>query len=423
MEGAAGGVEELGRVHVSAFLAKRFLFGSRRGLPKTVSLLALFGVALGAASLVVAMGLMSGYRHDLAEKLAGTSAEVIAVPEPGANVEAQRAQLRSLPNVTAVARTAFAPALLLSSRTPEGVDALVKALEVPEGLATTRLLGAVPGLANAFAQLEAKGKTPVLLGVGLARKLGVSAGGALALETSSAALAAGLAVPARTPLSVAAVVETGFSEVDDGWAVVPLPVFERLAPPGARQGVWEMKLVRPSLSSETVAAARKLLGENATVLDWKILNRDLFEALAVQQTLLFVVLTLIVAVAAGTVVSSLVVLLAEKTREVGVLAALGAPPALVARAFRLSGMLLGGTGLALGVAFGTLVCALLTGFRVVRFPPEIAKVYYLSWMPFRPEPLHVLGILAIGLLLVLGASALPARRAARMNPADALRYE
>jgi len=410
-------------MNVPAFLAKRFLFGSRRGLPKTVSLLALFGVALGAASLVVAMGLMSGYRHELAEKLAGTSAEVVAMPEPGANATEQRARLRALPNVTAVARTAFAPALLLSSRAPEGIDALVKALELPDGLATTRLLGAVPGLAKSFAEVEAKGATPVLLGAGLAKRLGTSAGGAIVLETSSVALAAGLAVPARTPLAVAAVVETGFSEVDDGWAVVPLAVFERLAPPGARQGVWEMKLLRPSASGETVAAARKLLGEGATVLDWKVLNRDLFEALAVQQTLLFFVLTLIVAVAAGTIVSSLVVLLAEKTREVGVLAALGATPALVARTFRLSGILLGGAGLALGVLFGLVVCFLLTAFRVVRFPPEIAKVYYLSWMPFRPEPLHVFGILAVGFVLVLCASLLPARRAARLNPSEALRYE
>jgi lipoprotein-releasing system permease protein len=345
------------------------------------------------------------------------------MPEPGANVAEQRALLRALPNVTAVARTAFAPALLLSSRAPEGIDALVKALELPDGLATTRLLGAVPGLAKSFADLEAKGATPVLLGAGLAKRLGASAGGAIVLETSSAALAAGLAVPSRTPLAVAAIVETGFSEVDDGWAVVPLAVFERLAPPGARQGVWEMKLEKPSASSETVAAARRLLGESATVLDWKVLNRDLFEALAVQQTLLFVVLTLIVAVAAGTVVSSLVVLLAEKTRDVGVLAALGASPALVARTFRLSGMLLGGAGLVVGVLFGLVVCFVLTAFRVVRFPPEIAKVYYLTWMPFRPEPLHVLLILVIGLLLVLCASLLPARRAARMNPADALRYE
>ena len=315
MEGRAGGV---GKLRVSAFLAKRFLLGSRRGLPKTVSLLALFGIALGAASLVVAMGLMSGYRHDLAEKLAGTSAEVIAMPEPGANVPDQRSALRALPNVAAIARTAFAPALLLSPRAPEGVDALVKALELPDGLTTTRLLGAVPDLAQSFAGLEAKGATPVLLGAGLAKRLGASVGETIVLETSSAALAAGLSVAARTPVTVAAVVETGFSEVDDGWAVVPLAVFERLAPPGARQGVWEMKL----------------LGDGATVLDWKVLNRDLFEALAIQQTLLFIVLTLIVAVAAGTVVSSLVVLLAEKTRDVGVLAALGASPVLVARTFR-----------------------------------------------------------------------------------------
>ena len=333
------------------------------------------------------------------------------------------AALANLPNVAAVARTGFAPALVLSAAAPQGADALVKALDMPAGLQTTRLLGRVPDLEESFARLKAKGETPVLLGSGLARRLGVAAGARVVLETASAALSSGVAPPARTPLAVAAVVETGFSEVDDGWAVLALPDFERLAPPDARVGLWEMKLVRPSASAETAASARRLLGPGSTVLDWKILNRDLFEALAVQQTLLFVVLTLIVAVAAGTVVSSLVVLLAEKTRDVGVLAALGAPPRTIARTFRLSGLLLGGGGLLLGVLFGLLVCAVLTAFRVVRFPPEIAKVYYLAWMPFRPEPLHLVGILGVGILLVLLASALPARRAARLNASDALRYE
>ena len=270
---------------------------------------------------------------------------------------------------------------------------------------------------------RADGRTPVLLGAGLAKRLGVTAGSPVVLETSSLDLSKGISPPRRTLLSVAAVVETGFSEVDDNWAVVSLAAFSRLAPPDARTGIWELKLRHVSDTDRTVSAARAALGETVTVLDWKAMNRDLFAALAIQQTLLFVVLALIVAVAAGTVVSSLVVLLAEKTRDVGVLSAVGATPRIIQRTFRLAGALLGGAGLLLGIGFGVLVCFVLTTFRLVRFPPEIAKVYYLSWMPFRPEPLHLLAIFGVGMLLVLLASALPARRASRLNPAEALRYE
>jgi lipoprotein-releasing system permease protein len=172
-----------------------------------------------------------------------------------------------------------------------------------------------------------------------------------------------------------------------------------------------------------VAAARAALGSSATVLDWKALNGELFTVLAVQQTLLFVVLTLIVAVASGTVVSSLVVLLAEKTREVGVIGALGGTPRQIARTFLASGLFLGGAGLLGGTLFGVVACWVLTATRAVRFPPEIARVYYLTWMPFRPEPLPVLAVLVVGGLLVVASSLLPARRASRLAPAECLRYE
>jgi len=410
-------------VNVPAFLARRFLGGRRGGLLGTVSTLALSGVALGAAALVVAMGLMSGYRHDLAEKLAGTNAEVLVMVDPGSDRGALLRDLPKLPGVAAVSETGFAPGILLSPAAPQGTDALVKALDPREGTKTTPLLSRVPGLAEKLSGIRTDGRTPVVLGAGLARRLGASEGSLVVLETSSLALAKGIAPPRRTPLAVAAVVETGFSEVDDNWAVVSLEVFSRFAPPDARTGIWELKLARPTESDRTVEAARKALGPSATILDWKAMNRDLFAALAIQQTLLFVVLALIVAVAAGTVVSSLVVLLAEKTRDVGVLAAVGAPPRVVHRTFRLAGALLGGAGLLGGILFGVAACFVLTEFRLVRFPPEIAKVYYLSWMPFRPEPLHLLAIFAVGMLLVLLASALPARRASKLNVADALRYE
>lgn len=410
-------------MNVPAFLARRFLSGRRGGLLGTVSTLALLGVALGAAALVVAMGLMSGYRHDLADKLAGTNADVLVMADPASDPTELNARLGALPGVTAVARTAYAPAILLSSAAPHGTDALVKGLDLPEGMKTAPLLSRVTGLDEKLGKPAPGGRIPVVLGAGLARRLGVGVGSPAVLETSSLSLARGISPPRRTPLTIVAVVETGFSEVDDNWTVVSLKAFERFAPPDARTGIWELKLARPTESDRTVAAAREALDPSATVLDWKAMNRDLFAALAIQQTLLFVVLTLIVAVASGTVVSALVVLLAEKTRDVGVLAAVGAPPRVVQRTFRLAGAVLGGAGLLLGIGFGVAVCTILTRFRLVRFPPEIAKVYYLSWMPFRPEPLHLLGVFVVGMLLVLLASALPARRASKLNVAEALRYE
>lgn len=408
---------------VPLLLARRFLSGRRGGLLGTVSALALAGVALGTAALVVAMGLMSGYRSELFEKLAGTNAEVLVLPGPEADEAATRATLVAVPGVTAVARTAFAPALLLAPKVPAGVDAVVKGLDLPDGLATTRLLGGDPSVAVRMAPPAPGERVPALLGAGLAARLGAAQGDALVLETSSLSLARGVAPPRRTPVVVAGIVETGFTEVDEGWAVVPIAAFERFAPPDARRGVWELKVADPSRPEAVASAAREALGGTATVLDWKALNGDLFRALLVQQTLLFVALALIVAVAAGTVVSSVVVLVAQKTREIGVLAAIGAGPRTVSRTFRLAGLAVGGAGVLLGTLSGVAICALLTATKAVRFPAEIARVYYISWMPFRPEPRDVLAIAVTGLLLVLAAAALPARRAARLAPSEALRYE
>lgn len=412
-------------MNLPLFLARRFLSSRRGALLGTVSRLALFGVAVGTAALVVAMALMSGYRGELSEKLSGANAEVLALPGPEADAADVKRRLAPVPGVTAVAETAFAPGLVLSAKVPSGLDVLVKALDVPAGLSTTRLLGRVgrEAIERLAAAPAADGPSPVLLGSALATRLGVGAGETVVLETASPALASGVAPPRRTPLLVAALLETGFSEVDDGWIVAPLTSFPRFAPPDARVGVFEMKLERPGDSDRVVEGAREALGPAATVFDWKTMNRDLFQTLLVQQVLLFVALALIVAVAAGTVVSAVVVLVTAKTRDAGLLAALGGPPKLLVRTFRTAGLVLGASGIGLGVAFGLAVSWALTTFRVVRFPSEIAKVYYIGWMPFRPEPLHVAAVVGVGLLLVFFASLLPARRAARLAPAEALRYE
>ncbi|MCL4810784.1 MAG: hypothetical protein KJ062_23740, partial [Thermoanaerobaculia bacterium] len=186
-------------MNVPVFLARRFLAGRRGCHLGTVSALALVGDTLGTAAHVEAMGLMSGYRGELFDKLAGTNAEVLVLPGPQTDDDATRETLEGLAGVSAVAKTAFAPGLVLGPKVPGGVDAVVKGLDVPAGLATTRLLGRDPSLAARMAAPGRGESVPVLLGSGLAARLGAVAGGALVLETASLSLARGVAPPRRTP--------------------------------------------------------------------------------------------------------------------------------------------------------------------------------------------------------------------------------
>jgi lipoprotein-releasing system permease protein len=165
------------------------------------------------------------------------------------------------------------------------------------------------------------------------------------------------------------------------------------------------------------------LGPGFHVIDWKELNRELFAALALQQMALFLLLGLIVLVATFNVASTLVVLVRERRRDLSVLAALGLAPRELTRAVLAAGTLLGAAGCALGLGAGLLICFLLTRFEVIRFAPEVAEIYFLSAVPFRPAAGDVAAIAALALGLTLLSSWLPARRAARLAPADGLRYE
>ena len=166
-----------------------------------------------------------------------------------------------------------------------------------------------------------------------------------------------------------------------------------------------------------------MLAPEFLVTDWRQLNRELFTALQLQQEALFVVLGLIVLVSTFNVASTLVVLVRERMRDIGLLGALGLPPGGLRRIFLLYGGFLGGLGTLLGVAFGAAVCWLLTTFELIRFDPEVAAIYFIRSVPFRVEPRDLLAIVGFALVVTLLACLVPAWRAARIDPSSALRYE
>jgi ABC-type lipoprotein release transport system permease subunit len=153
------------------------------------------------------------------------------------------------------------------------------------------------------------------------------------------------------------------------------------------------------------------------------MNRGLFSALRVQQTTLFLVIGLIVAVSTFNVVATLVMTVQEKRRDIGILSSLGAEPRFFSRAFLWLGVLLGSAGILTGVAFGSLICWIVTTFRLLRFPPGVAEIYFVSSIPFRVRPLDLAAIVLFSAAAILLASWVPARRAARVDIAEALRYE
>ena len=192
---------------------------------------------------------------------------------------------------------------------------------------------------------------------------------------------------------------------------------------GAGNALYEIEVYDPEQAGPLGQKIKTLLGPNFLVTDWKDLNRELFTALEVQQTALFFVLGLIVVVSTFNVASSLVVLVRERMRDIGVLASLGLSPGELKTIFLLYGGALGLAGTLIGVVLGSAVSWVMTEFELIRFEPELAAIYFISSVPLRVEIGDVLAIIGFTLAVTLLACWVPSRRAGFVQPATALRYE
>jgi lipoprotein-releasing system permease protein len=391
-------------------LARRLLVDPRSRLLGSSARAALLATTLGVAALGVALALMTGYREDLVARLVGGNAAVLVYAtgeaEPGA--PAFDEVLAAVDGVERVERVRYL----------EGV------LSAPGGEREITLRAA-PGAAGAFAGTGeelgtgAGGAWRVRLGARLAADLGAERGDRLRLAVLG--FEEGRSRFAFRTLEVAGTFETGFSEFDRAWAVVAPEAVASI--PGGGAPVWEVALARPETAPAAAERIRERLGAAAVVVDWQQLNRQLFAALDLQKRALFLLLGLIVVVATFNVASTLVVLVRERVRDLGVLAALGLPPAALRRVFLLYGAALGLAGTALGLALAAAVSRVVTRLELLSFGPEIAAIYFLSTVPLRLRAGDAAAIAVFALAVTLAACLLPAARAAKLDPAAALRYE
>jgi lipoprotein-releasing system permease protein len=187
--------------------------------------------------------------------------------------------------------------------------------------------------------------------------------------------------------------------------------------------LYEFTVRDPVEAPRISEAATEILAPDFVVTDWRKLNRELFTALRLQQVILFLVLGMIVLVSTFNVASTLIVLVRERMRDIGLLGALGLRPGRVRRIFLLYGSLLGAAGTFLGVAVGSVISWVLTTFELIRFDADVAAIYFISSVPFRVEAGDLLAVVGFALVVTQAACFFPALSAARQDPAAALRYE
>lgn len=393
-------------------VARRFLTGDKSRVLAGTARAAILSVAVGVTAMVIGMALMSGYRHDLEHRLLAGSAAVGVFPSAVVGEGASErivAALATIPGVDSVGHVVYGQGSVATERQREGLDVTLRGID-PGG---TNLAGRPVQLGK-----SAEGLPEIALGADLAERLGVQVGDTVRLTV--------LAVSALRPkfryrsAVVGEPFRSGYFEFDRSWALVERRFLEELT---GLSGTLELTLARAGEADRVAEAARRLLGADYEVRNFRNANRDLFEALEWQQELLFMVLGLIVVVSTFNVASTLVVLVRERLRQLGVLAAMGTPPGQLARIFLLYGALVGCIGVLLGLGIGSLAAWVLDEFEIIRLSSGLASIYFLSSVPFRLQGLDLAAIGLFALSVTVAACVLPARRAMRLDPSVALRYQ
>lgn len=402
-------------------LALRYLTARRGGAYVAfISLIAALGVAVGGAALVVALAMMNGFQGAIAERLRGANADLsILAGAEGMEPESRtalEARLAADPATGAVAPIAAGAGLLGSEFAREA--RLVKLIGIdPAAQARVTDLGKYVRDGN----LGRLAPGEIFLGQELALALGVGPGDTVRVTLPSLSVSPLGAVPRSRRMRVAGIIASGYFQYDSENGYLHLDEARELLGLDERISALLVRCKDPaqtgSLKARIGAAVRE---RGLTLLDLEEINRDFFKAMRTEKLALSIGISLILCVAVLNITSMLALLTVEKTRAIGILAALGATPAQLQRAFLLIGALIGGAGTFIGVGGGALI-AYLAGAHEW-FPLSLA-VYPVDHVPFAPRWFDALWVAALTLGISLVATLRPARRAATLEPVAALRHD
>lgn len=407
-------------------VARRYLFARRKqAIVFVISAVSVLGVIVGVAALVVVLALMTGFQDQIQAKILGVNAHLTILsgfsgrPITGAREALQ--QIAALPQVEAAAPVIFEKGMASSALNAAGTAVLIKGIDPAAEGRVTEWTQLVRGDTGLLTRADARGREPAFLGRDLAASLGVGPGDTVRVIIARPEVSPLLTVPRSREFLVAGTFDSGFYEYDTTRMYVGIEALRRFSglPQDAITAV-EARLRDRRGIPERAGEVQRALGASFYVNDLVRMNRTFFSALRLEKLAMSVAIGLIIVVAALNIVSVLVLLVMEKVRDIGVLAALGATASSLRRIFALQGLIIAGCGTFGGALLGVVLAVTLDRTQMVRLPPD---VYFIPYVPFHVRPLDVVAVVAVTFGVSFLATLYPAWRAAQLDPSEALRYE
>jgi lipoprotein-releasing system permease protein len=402
-------------------VALRYLLAKRKqAFISVISLISTLGVTVGVMALVIAVALMTGLQDEIRDRIVGANPHIYVWKTSGIDdYHAEAARLRQVPHVVGAAPAILGKALVTAARSDDfvnltGIDPVLEA-----GVTDLRAAmesGSLDGL-NGDSEDGALGG--ILLGKDLARGLGVSVGDSVQVVTPHGTLSPMGMVPVPRRLRVAGTFSLGLYEFDNTTGFVSLDVAKRLFDTD-RIALIQLRVDDIWRASEVSRSITGTLGDQYFTQDWSEMNRSLFSALWLEKMAISLTIGLIVMVAALNIIASLILLVMEKNRDIAILKTMGASARSITTIFMMQGLIIGIVGTTVGAAAGYALSYLLDRYKLISVPVD---VYQVSHVPFKVRPEDFALVIVAAIVVCFVATIYPSRQAARLDPAQALRYE
>ena len=407
------------------FVGLRYLRAKRR--TRTISLntfISITGITLGVAALIGTLGIMTGFKEDMQAKILGTTSHVVIQPrgqQTMAGYPEVIQQVEDVPGVVAATPYIFKQVLLTSKTGVRGVA--LRGIDPDKEPEVTEIIknvksGAVQDLAVPDASAPTDAKPGIIVGKELALRLRVVVGDRINVVSPVGPISALGMTPKIRPFRVVGLFESGMYEYDASLAYISLEEAQRFFSLGRTATGIQVKVEDVFTADAVAKRIDARLGIGYRARDWMLLNRNLFSALRLEKTMMFLLLVLITLVASFNIVGTLTMIVNEKQREIAILKAMGATPHAIMRIFMLNGVVIGLTGTAIGIPLGYTFLYLIENYFT--FDPT---VYFLSHIPVHVKALDVLLVSCSAILISFAATLYPSWQAAKLAPVSALRYE